>query len=128
MAAKLQHPVDAFCFNPRQAMAERWAACRTHRRTPNLERKTDRKIRDRYETKTYRKAVRRICLDLGIPEWTPGRLRHNRATDLLDRRETDAARVTLGQADSATTEIYVDSDVKQARDEQKARRIASDFG
>lgn len=124
----LKRPANAFCFSPREAMAERWAACKTHRQTPNTERKTDRKIRDRYDTKTYRRAITRICQALGIPKWTPGRLRHNRATDLFDRRETDAARVTLGQADSATTEIYIDTDVKQIRDEEAARRIAMELG
>jgi len=124
----LERPVESFCFDPREAMAERWAKCKTHRRKPNLERKTDRKIRDRYETKTYRKAIRRICQDLGIPEWTPGRLRHNRATELFDQGETDAARVALGHADSKTTEMYIDKDVKQKRDEEKARRIALEIG
>lgn len=62
--------LDAYLFDPRQAMRERWAACRTHRRKPSSPARTTRKITDRYTTASYLRAVYHAC-DKAFPPQEP---------------------------------------------------------
>ncbi len=57
----LRTELDAFLFDPRQAMSERWAVRPTHRRQPNKKRKTSRKFSDRYTTASYLRAIYHAC-------------------------------------------------------------------
>lgn len=54
--------------------------------------------------------------------WSPNQLRHNRATFLRERYGLEAARVVLGQSDTAVTAIYAE------RDFATAARIMSEVG
>lgn len=113
---------EAHLFDPREAMAERFAACPTHRSGPNLDRRTARKVRDHYDTGTYRRAIKRACREMGVPEWSPGQLRHNCATELRARFGIEAARLVLGHTKIETTEIYAE------RDDQIGHRIMKEIG
>ncbi len=66
----LNKDLDAFIFSARIAMDERWAARRTHRRQPNTKRKTGRKIRNRYTTTTFLRAIYYAC-DQAFPAPEP---------------------------------------------------------
>jgi integrase len=68
-----------------------------------------------YRRDSYTNAIRRGCEAAGVPIWGPNRLRHNFAT--LARKEfgIEAARVTLGHSSAATSEIYAERDLEQAR-------------
>ena len=62
--------LDAYIFNPRRAMEERWLDRKTHRRQPNEVRKTTRRISERYKTTTYLQAVYHAC-DKAFPPPEP---------------------------------------------------------
>ncbi len=57
----LSPDLDAYIFDPRLAMAERWAERPTHRRSPNTRRKTGRRIRTRYTPTSYLRAIYHAC-------------------------------------------------------------------
>ena len=128
LAPFMDRPKEAFLFSPRDAIAERCAGCETHRRTSNTDRLTDRKVRDHYDAQTYRESVARICRKLEIPAWTPGRLRHNRATATYVSEGVQGAQVMLGHSDSKTTLRYVDKREIAAREDQEGRRLAKEIG
>ena len=123
LAPFMDRSKDAFLFSPRDAIAERCAGCETHRRTLNTDRLTDRKVRGHFDAQTYRESVARICRKLEIPTWTPGRLRHNRATATYVSEGVQSAQVMLGHSDSKTTLRYVDKREIAAREDQEGRRL-----
>ena len=53
--------LDAYIFDPRGAMEERWAECKTHRHQPSKKAKTSRRITDRYTTASYLRAIYYAC-------------------------------------------------------------------
>jgi integrase len=134
----LKPDLVAFLFSPRDAMAERYVARRTHRGRPNTIRKTTRRLRDRYTTTSYARAIAYGCdqafpppPELLTPEpavdqpqrlrewrrqhrWSPNRLRHSAATLLRKQYGLDAARVILGHSSPAVTEIYAELDHSKA--------------
>ena len=67
-----------------------------------------------YSQDTYRRAIVRACEELGIPKWTPHRLRHNAATQLRKEFGLDAARVVLGHTGVDKTAIYAEIDQEKA--------------
>jgi integrase len=75
--------LDAYIFDPRKAMEQRWATCKTHRQHLNVQRKTTRRISDRYTTATYLRAIYYAC-DKAFPPPEP--LCRKAATD--GKRET----------------------------------------
>jgi integrase len=72
----------------------------------------------------YRNRIRLACLAAGIPVWTPHRLRHNRATEVMDRYEDDrAAAAVIGDSPEVTRQVYA-----AAPGESVAKRIAEATG
>ncbi|MEX2217049.1 MAG: site-specific integrase [Phycisphaeraceae bacterium] len=53
--------LEAYIFSPRLAQEERWATCKNHRRQVNLDRKTKRKLGNRYTSMTYLRAIYYAC-------------------------------------------------------------------
>jgi integrase len=103
--------------------------------------------RARYDTASYRRAVRRACrkgrgkravelyrgADItlrqahqraarDVPLWSPPQLRHTAATRIRKRHGIEMARVILGHSTAFTTEIYAETD------RQKAMEVVSAMG
>ena len=120
--------LDAYLFDPREAVAERAAAAGDHRREnqkPN-KRKTERRVGEHYTVASYRKAIERACekananaIEKGKPliaPWNPHRLRHNVATSIRKQYGLEMAQVYLGHARAEVTEIYADANRAKAWD------------
>jgi len=146
VAAHLKPDLKAFLFSPKNAMAERHAACPTHRRIPSRTPMTSRRLKDHYTTTSYARAITYGCdtafpppkqlLDVQVVpkqesalkrwhkdhRWHPNQLRHNAATFLRKQYGLDAARVILGHSSPAVTEIYAELD------HAKAMQIMAEVG
>ncbi len=119
----LLRPDDAPLFNPREALAQRHAACGFHRPAgmkPNPTR-TDRKVGDRYDAVALARAIRRVNAAAGIAPWTPYALRHGAATRARGVAGLDGAQVLLGHSHANITEVYAELDADKAR--ELARKI-----
>ncbi|MHB1422839.1 MAG: tyrosine-type recombinase/integrase [Gemmataceae bacterium] len=124
---------DEFVFSPARAERLRQNARRDARKTPlypshlrRLEAKRreapKRPKRDHYDPTSIRRAVKRLCEAVGVPTWTPNRLRHNAATRFRKMFGIEVARLLLGHRKLTTTEIYAEPNAR------KARRAALDLG
>lgn len=104
-------------FSPRDAEAERYAACTVHRRKNQkpTARRTDRVVRDAYDTASYRRTIHRACKTIGIHNWSPHRLRHNAATAIRREFGVEAAQVILGHSNLKVTEIYAQANAEKAK-------------
>lgn len=118
-------PVDAFCFSPAEAEAERRAQQHASRATPitqgnrpgtNRTRKPKRTPKDHYTSNTYRRAIQRACAKANVPHWHPHQLRHNAATHIRREHGIESARVLLGHRSAKITETYAELDHKRAVD------------
>jgi integrase len=131
----LDVPGESFCFSPTRSEAGRNALRRQERRSPMTPSQRARLPRprrrrapgDRYDTHSYRRAIKRACalenrgrLDCGpcrpcdlVPEWSPNQLRHSRATELR-RHGLDLAKTVLGHSKVETTLIYAEKDMAAA--------------
>lgn len=85
---------------------------------------------DRYTPNSYARAIAKACERAFPPPkslegeevkrwkrqhcWSPNRLRHNAATFLRKEFGIEAARVVLGHASSAVTEVYAELDLAKA--------------
>lgn len=107
---RLKVDVAAYIFSPKDVMAERYAARPTHRRKPNLRRRTGRKLQDRYTTPSYGRAIAYACQKAGIPHWSPNQLRHAAATRIRKEHGLDVAQVVLGHKTAEITQIYAEVD------------------
>lgn len=126
----LQRVVTRACFVPQEVQdarnAERRAsyvppddALGDYRdwRSAKRRRRGNPRYGERYTTDTYRQAIQRLCEAAGVPEWTPGQLRHN-AEQQVERqliaqgydpiRARRLAGVVLGHSRVETTDIYAD--------------------
>jgi integrase len=88
-----------YLFQPREAMAERWAEQRRQRRTPvqpsQASRKRSRPAKqagESYTVDSYRRAITAGCGKANVDPWHPHQLRHNAATWLRREFGLDAAR------------------------------------
>lgn len=117
-------PLHRPIFSPKEAERERHNACEIHRR-PNQKpnpRKTERQLRDTYDTNTYRRPIERAIETINedreegkkIPNWTPNQLRHNFATVVRRAHGLDAAQVVLGHANANITQVYAEVDNSRA--------------
>lgn len=113
----------AYCFSPREAMAEHNAEIRARRKSkrwPSHSAEARRirrgrchpvwKAGERYTTASYRQAIRRACQAAGLEVWTPHRMRHSAGTIIRSRFGAEAAQVVLGHATLSATEIYAEPD------------------
>ncbi len=119
----LQRRVDAYCFSPAEADAERRAALHSRRTTPmscgnrpgsNRRTSPKRKPGVFYEAKAYRNAIQKACKKAGVPSWHPHQLRHNAETNLRKEFGLETARVILGHRSAAITTIYAEADQQKA--------------
>jgi integrase len=123
----LRAELEAYLFSPAEAMAEKRAEQRQHRKTPvqpsqrdRRKAKTKKRPGERYDSGSYRRAIdyaikktNEIRAERGepeIPSWHPHRLRHNAATQLRREFNIDVARAVLGHAAPAITERYAERD------------------
>ena len=114
----LRTELAAYLFSPKDAERDRAASASTHRRPGQsvAPRKTARRLRDRYDVASYRRAITRGCELAGVPCWSPNQLRHNAATRLRREYGIDVAQTILGhRLGSMVTEIYAEANVRKAR-------------
>lgn len=72
----------------------------------------------------YRNRIRMACLSAGVPVWTPNQLRHNKATEVMDRYESDRdAAAVIGNSPEVARQVYAKNP-----GEPVARRIAEETG
>lgn len=125
LAPYLERPSDSYCFSPSEAEAERNARRRLSRRTPpgrgnepGTNRKPSRKYPpgSMYSPAAYRQAVKRACRKAGVPVWKPNQLRHSRATEIRRSYGIEVARMILGHGTPRTTELYAETDARQAKE------------
>ncbi len=111
-------PLDAFLFSPAESEIERRAELHEKRTTPlscgnrpgsNRKQKPCRQPGECYTTNTYAQAIRRACVEAGVPIWSPGRLRHNAATEIRRQFGIEAAQLLLGHAKADVTQVYAET-------------------
>jgi len=119
----LHRRVDAYCFSPVEADAERREVLHDQRKTPlscgnapgtNRKENPQRKPGDVYTVSAYRTAIVRACKRAGVPEWHPHQLRHAAATSLRREFGLETARVILGHRSAAVTTMYAEADHQKA--------------
>ena len=105
---------DEFIFSPADSMKQFRAAQRENRKTkvsPSQQDRTGkqqpkRKPGDRYNHRSYRRAIHRACEKAGIECWSPNQLRHTAGTETTAQFSLEAAKEFLGHASIKTTEQY----------------------
>ncbi len=78
---------EEFCFRPARVST-----------TPRLKR--------RYRTDSYRRAIVRACEKAGVDAWAPNRLRHLAGTEIRAKFGIETVAVLLGHSNLRTSEIY----------------------
>jgi integrase len=134
--------LQAYLFRPADSVTAWLEKRHRARRTPlhygnrpgsNRKREPRRTPSDRYDTASYRRAIKyavaaenkarlRAAKAAGIdaakvsfvPDWHPHQLRHNRATELRRQYGLEVARVLLGHKTALVTEIYAEADRARA--------------
>jgi integrase len=112
----------AYVFSPAESERIRNLERRRQRKTPMTpsqakrrpKRNPQRSPGDRYDTYSYRRAIKRACALAGCPAWNPNRLRHNAGTALRREYGIELARIILGHSSAFTTQIYAEVDRQQA--------------
>ena len=129
----LRDDVDAFVFQPREAVSaqrqgwkkaqrtdmmrarnaakKRRAAAKARRDKTGSGRPVSRREAGNFYTpQRIANAVRRACIKHKLPRWTPYMIRHATATRIERTIDFDTARKVLGQRSAAVTQRYVHSD------------------
>jgi len=91
---------DQYLFSPRRTAEWNVRELEKRRRRPSSRRvplSRKRAPREHYDDPGYRQAVVRACRRAGIPEWSPGQLRHSTATEIRRAFGAEAAQLVLGQ-------------------------------
>jgi integrase len=109
-------------FQTREAKAEHLAKRRRGRRTPLTPSQKGRTRKasprrapgDHHGTRAYCHAVGKACERAAVPRWHPHQLRHSAATNLRRGFGIEVARVILGHASPAVTEVYAEADRERA--------------
>jgi integrase len=121
LAPFLDRDPGAYCFSPREAVADLRARQRAARKSKVQPSQQDRRQRapqrtpgEHYTTDTYGNAIERACLKAGVPPWHPHQLRHSAATEVRREVGLDAARAVLGHACASMTEHYAEVDAEKA--------------
>jgi len=135
----LDREPTAFCFSPREAIAEQLREKSARRATPimhgnrpgtNRKANPKRQPRERYDAASYRRAIGHACNKLypkpadltgsGFDDWKqehrfhPHQMRHNAATYLAKTFGIEAAQVVLGHSSLSITQIYAERDFAKA--------------
>jgi len=97
----LDRAENAYCFSPAEALE-------SHRSVKHYRRDARRRPRERYDTASFNRAIRRACDRAGIPPWTPNQLRHTAATRIREQYGLEAAQVVLGHSSADVTQIYAE--------------------
>lgn len=123
LAPWLRTELEAFLFQPREAVEAKRAAKAAERKTPlscgnragtNRKRNPQKRPGERYTPRSYHQAIRYACLKADAPTWHPHQLRHNAATWLRKEFGLDVARVVLGHRSPQITEVYAELDHQKA--------------
>ncbi|MEO8493936.1 MAG: site-specific integrase [Planctomycetota bacterium] len=121
----LRTELDAYLFQPREAVEHQRAERHRQRKTPlkygnrpgtNRKRKPQRMAGEFYRVVAYAGTVARACEKAGVPHWSPHKLRHNAATWLRKEFGLDVARVVLGHRSAQVIEVYAELDRDKARE------------
>jgi integrase len=125
----LKADLAAFLFDPREAVDEHHTTrTRSRKSKPTPSELARRKGRPgegharRYDRRTYRQAIVRVCRRAGVPEWSPLQLRHSAGSLIRARFGLEAAQAVLGHVKPDTTLIYAE------RDLARAHAIAAEIG
>lgn len=117
----LDRDPEAYCFSPKEGLAEWYARKRAARKTPVQPSQKNRKRGYRshepgghYTTGSYAQSVARACELNGITHWHPNQLRHLVGTEIEGVADRDAARCVLGHSSPQTTAVYAESVEKAA--------------
>lgn len=124
LAPFFDRPADALLFSPREA-AVWWNDQRQEKRETKQTRReglVSIRIREGYDTGTYRQAIRRAQKKAGVPHWTPHQLRHARGTLVRETYGLEAAQAVLCHESIDATQIYA------RRRQDVARQIAAETG
>lgn len=119
LAPWLDDAGDGHVFSPRREVERQRCVRSAGRKTPrypshtkrNQEKRVARPRRppaERYTTASYGRAVLRGCRKAGVAPWTPLQLRHTAGTRFRELFGIEVARVLLGHASVATSEIYAE--------------------
>jgi integrase len=103
-----RQPTD-YLFSPREVAEANARELEKRRKRPRSRRvpvSKARPPREHYDDRAYRQAVIRACRRAGVPEWSPGQLRHNVGTEIRQKYGAEAAQLVLGHRNLSTTEIY----------------------
>lgn len=104
-------------FQPREAMAEynaaRIARAKFHNKSPRAT-NPRRKPGTKYTTASYDLAITKAAAAAGSPHWSAHQLRKLVASQTDQAEGIESSRKRLGHASIATTEIYVEADLKEA--------------
>lgn len=119
----LLRPADVPCFSPIEVVDDMRARRTAERITPegqgngigtNRRRKPAVTPGERYDTASYRQAIKRAAKKAGVPAWAPNRLRHALATEVRRVGGIDVAQALLGHSNRSTTEGYAEIDLAGA--------------
>lgn len=125
----LLRSADSYCFSPDEAAREHREKLTLCRRTPlscgnrvgtNRKANPQRRPDAMYVANTYRNAIYRACDRLGIPRWSPNRLRHSAATKIRREFGLEAAQTVLGHSQADVTQMYAERDFALAASVAKA--------
>jgi len=122
--------VTDYLFSPIRSEQARNATRRQERRSPMTPSQARRKARGRskaplrkhYDVASYRRAIRRACLKVGVPIWSPLQLRHSRGTEVRKRFGLEASQAVLGHSELGVTQVYAEVD------HEAARRVMAEIG
>lgn len=104
----LDRDEKAYLFDPRQALLERG-------------RKPSRRVRNHYDTGSYRQALYKLAKRCGAAQFHPHQLRHSAGTNARALAGLEGAQAYLGHAHADVTQIYAEKNLQLAID--VARRI-----
>jgi integrase len=122
LAPWLDRDPAAYCFDPRESMAARYAEARAERLARGDGSGGNRKPADarrptaRYTAGSLRTAVHRACDRLGLPRLNPYQLRHAFAAGVDEAFDIDHVQATLGHADPQVSRRYAKRSLKKAID------------
>ena len=115
---------EDYLFSPIRAEEARNALRRQLRQCPMTPSQASRQpkgrkrapLRDHYDVASYRRAIRRACLKLGLFVWHPNQLRHSRLTEIRKRFGLEASRVCGGHREVGVTQHYAEQDKSLAHE------------